>query len=93
MRSHFFASAHLNAHLCPERGCAPRQAVRNILFLFGSPSRTRTYDLAINSRVLYQLSYRGKSKVRAYSKGRSRLPTPHRRLNPIEIREGRFSAR
>lgn len=25
----------------------------------GSPSRTRTYDLAINSRVLYQLSYRG----------------------------------
>ncbi len=27
--------------------------------LNGSPSRTRTYDLAINSRVLYQLSYRG----------------------------------
>lgn len=27
----------------------------------GSPSRTRTYDLAINSRVLYQLSYRGTS--------------------------------
>ena len=25
----------------------------------GSPSRTRTYDLAVNSRVLYQLSYRG----------------------------------
>ena len=61
--------------------------------LSGSPSRTRTYDLAINSRVLYQLSYRGKSKVGAYSKGRRRLPTPHRRLNPIEIGEGRYSAR
>ena len=30
-----------------------------ILGWSGSPSRTRTYDLAINSRVLYQLSYRG----------------------------------
>ncbi len=27
---------------------------------FGSASRTRTYDRAINSRLLYQLSYRGK---------------------------------
>ena len=27
--------------------------------VFGSPSRTRTYDKAINSRLLYQLSYRG----------------------------------
>ncbi len=44
--------------------------------IIGSPSRTRTYDLAINSRVLYQLSYRGKSMVRAYSKGWRRLPTP-----------------
>ena len=25
----------------------------------GSASRTRTYDRAINSRLLYQLSYRG----------------------------------
>ena len=25
-----------------------------------SPSRTRTYNLAVNSRSLYQLSYRGK---------------------------------
>jgi hypothetical protein len=25
----------------------------------GSPSRARTYDKAINSRLLYQLSYRG----------------------------------
>ena len=24
---------------------------------FGSPSRTRTYDTAVNSRVLYRLSY------------------------------------
>ncbi|CAH1668148.1 hypothetical protein CHELA40_14854 [Chelatococcus asaccharovorans] len=27
--------------------------------LFGSPSRTRTCDKAVNSRLLYQLSYRG----------------------------------
>src|SRR5690606_12512453 len=26
---------------------------------FGSASRTRTYDPAVNSRLLYQLSYRG----------------------------------
>ncbi len=26
---------------------------------YNSPSRTRTYDLAVNSRSLYQLSYRG----------------------------------
>ena len=26
---------------------------------FNSPSRARTYDLAVNSRPLYQLSYRG----------------------------------
>ena len=25
----------------------------------GSPSRTRTYDRSVNSRLLYQLSYRG----------------------------------
>ena len=28
---------------------------------FNSPSRTRTYDSAVNSRVLYRLSYRGLS--------------------------------
>ena len=26
----------------------------------GSPGRTRTYDMAVNSRPLYQLSYRGR---------------------------------
>ena len=25
----------------------------------GSPGRTRTYDKSVNSRLLYQLSYRG----------------------------------
>jgi hypothetical protein len=29
------------------------------LFLFGSPGRTRTSDPAVNSRLLYLLSYRG----------------------------------
>jgi len=28
--------------------------------IFSSPGRTRTYDPAVNSRLLYQLSYRGK---------------------------------
>ena len=27
--------------------------------IFGSPGRTRTCDKAVNSRLLYQLSYRG----------------------------------
>jgi hypothetical protein len=30
-----------------------------ILDLIGSPGRTRTSDPAVNSRLLYQLSYRG----------------------------------
>ena len=30
-----------------------------LLILKNSPSRTRTYDSAVNSRVLYRLSYRG----------------------------------
>ena len=35
----------------------------------GSPSRTRTCDKSINSRLLYQLSYRGTSAVgRGYNK-------------------------
>ena len=37
-------------------------------FMFGSPTRTRTTDILINSQTLYQLSYRGigrQYKVRA----------------------------
>ncbi len=38
-----------------------------------SPSRTRTYDPAVNSRLLYQLSYQGKrrdySGIRSFHKG------------------------
>ena len=40
-------------------GFSNRQRKSQTSDLIGSPSRTRTYDLAINSRVLYQLSYRG----------------------------------
>src|SRR5262245_39576406 len=36
----------------------------------GSASRTRTYDPAVNSRLLYQLSYRG---TRSASKGSARV--------------------
>ncbi len=37
--------------------------IEKIMFLrglCGSPGRTRTADLVVNSHVLYQLSYRGK---------------------------------
>ena len=34
--------------------------VQKNVFIFGSPSWTRTNDTAVNSRVLYRLSYRGK---------------------------------
>ena len=37
----------------------PRSASQSTEEEIGSPSRTRTYDKAINSRLLYQLSYRG----------------------------------
>src|SRR4051794_7744757 len=42
----------------------PGGAVNHTVALFrrqkrSSPGRTRTYDLAVNSRSLYQLSYRG----------------------------------
>ena len=36
----------------------------------GSPTRTRTLDLAVNSRSLYQLSYRGISFLYYYVYGR-----------------------
>lgn len=42
----------------PEKRPHPA-AFPSACFKSGSPGRTRTYDLAINSRVLYQLSYRG----------------------------------
>ena len=32
---------------------------RHVAAIHGSPCRTRTYDSAVNSRVLYRLSYRG----------------------------------
>ena len=35
----------------------PPRDVRVAAHFFGSPSRTRTYDSAVNSRVLYRLSY------------------------------------
>lgn len=43
---------------------------RALVFGAGSPDRTRTCDKSINSRLLYQLSYRGilTSKEAGYSK-------------------------
>ena len=38
----------------------PLQVTRTVdINSIGSPGRTRTYDPAINSRLLYRLSYRG----------------------------------
>ena len=36
-----------------------RTEFASVLFLYGAPNRTRTYDTAVNSRMLYRLSYRG----------------------------------
>ncbi len=44
--------------------------------LKGSSGRTRTYDLAVNSRPLYQLSYRGM------------LSPAHTQNAPLSDREG-----
>ncbi len=43
-----------------------------------SPSRTRTYNLAVNSRSLYQLSYRGTiiSKTQVFSNDSTCFPLP-----------------
>ncbi len=50
------------ANLEPKSGTkrpAARDATFNLAETFGSPGRTRTCDLVINSHPLYQLSYRG----------------------------------
>ena len=36
-----------------------RRVSKLSFFLCGAPNRTRTYDTAVNSRMLYRLSYRG----------------------------------
>ena len=44
------------------RGASPGESLWEIKRLrrrSGSPGRTRTYDKSVNSRLLYQLSYRG----------------------------------
>jgi hypothetical protein len=38
-----------------------------IPFRIGSPGRTRTSDKAVNSRLLYQLSYRGSAIPNAFA--------------------------
>ena len=43
--------------------------------LLSSPSRTRTYDSAVNSRVLYRLSYRGLYIVLSVCERYTGLPT------------------
>jgi hypothetical protein len=57
----------------------------------GSPSRTRTYDLGINSPALYQLSYRGTEPGAAYSPARQQCKPfmrgggPERNRTAVEV--------
>ena len=53
----------------------------------GSPGRTRTSDMVVNSHPLYQLSYRGTRTGRPYSKGVSRTPAA------LSVVRGAFMAR
>ena len=55
------------------RRCVPAVVVEPIEE-GGSPGRTRTSDMVVNSHPLYQLSYRGTCTRRPYSKGVSRTP-------------------
>ena len=54
------------------------QSRHQVFDIVGSPSRTRTCDHSINSRMLYQLSYRGSGRSRAYSTN----SRPEKRFNP-----------
>lgn len=51
----------------------------------GSPGRTRTYDPAVNSRLLYQLSYRGLDLVMCYVMETPSFPIGSRILIGLEI--------
>ncbi len=53
----------------------------------GSRSRTRTYDRAINSRLLYQLSYSGSLRGGVYSRVALRMQRPSEQVS--DIRSGR----
>ena len=61
----------------PCRGIKKKHRKIAVLFLNGSPSWTRTNDPAVNSRMLYRLSYRG-LKIR-------RRPTLPGRVRPSTI--------
>ena len=52
-----------------------RRVAVAVAFRIGSRSRTRTYDKAVNSRLLYQLSYPG-SAGGPYSEGRGDWKAP-----------------
>ena len=54
----------------------------------GSPNRTRTCDKSINSRLLYQLSYRGTRWQGApYSKGSRGMASPKAEVLHNSVRE------
>jgi hypothetical protein len=47
------------AVIMPNKKKGPFPSLETALEFSGSPGRTRTCDKAVNSRLLYQLSYRG----------------------------------
>ncbi len=54
----------------PRKSKKPPRRVAKCKNSFGSPTRARTWDLRINSPLLYQLSYQGIDKA-------APLPPPH----------------
>jgi hypothetical protein len=46
-------------HWLQGNGTRNKNSVTDRLLEYGSPGRTRTCDQPVNSRLLYQLSYRG----------------------------------
>jgi hypothetical protein len=71
------------------RVTAPALSVRRSLSL-NSPSRARTCDLAVNSRSLYQLSYRGIRPKSEAAKHRLAVTTAVSVKNQISISLSRF---
>ncbi len=61
-----------------------KRLARAQAFCFGSPTWARTRDLRINSPVLYQLSYRGKSQ-RFYTNSKS--PADRLKYSPFLVAE------
>ena len=68
------------------------EQLRNVE-LINSPSRTRTYDTSVNSRMLYRLSYRGILKKIYFFKTESELIKSSKMFRKRNIGNNRISLR